>query len=64
MTLNDHLLLMVDVRLVQCVLEVLPETVAGLDLGVQPRFPLRSVDRGPDAIVTPLNQFGVRSHFN
>src|SRR5437879_1575056 len=55
---------MVDARLVQRVLEVFAESVTCLDPRVQSCFSLRSVDRGPDAVVSSRDQFGIGSRFN
>src|SRR6266571_5953641 len=62
--LDDHLLLMVNVRIIQGVLEILPQSVTGLYLRVQSSLPLGSVDGGPDAIVTSRDQLGVRFGFD
>ena len=54
-TLDDHLLLMIDGSDVQSVLEVLPETMTGLYLRVQTNLSSCSIDGRPDAPVATWN---------
>ena len=54
-SLDNHLLLVVDVGIVKSVLEVLPESVAGLNLRVQSCPPAGTMNRCSDSVVACWN---------
>lgn len=51
MAFDDHFLFMVDVRIIQTILEVVSESVARLNLGVQPDHSLSLKNSYSDAVV-------------
>src|SRR2546427_7978243 len=63
-SLYHHLPFMIYACMVECILEVFPKSKTGLNLWVQSRFSLGSMDRCPDSVVTSRDQSGVGSRFN
>ena len=53
--LDYHLLLVVNVRIIQRVLEVFPKSVTGLNARVQPYLSTRAMNGRPNTIVASRN---------